>query len=78
MVTKEDKKVISWSHLAKKIRKMNWVSTKVEPLVVGTFGVVSCGLEGFSKDLRIPDVLGGMQVSAVIGTTLILQKMLTL
>lgn len=48
------------------------------PLVVGTLGVESCQLEGFSKDLRIPDVLGGMQLSAVIGTTLILQKMLTL
>ena len=47
-------------------------------LVVGCLGVVSNGLEGLLKDLEIPVVLGEMKASAVIGTTLILQKTLGL
>ncbi len=58
--------------------KMHQVSTKVIPLVVGCLGVVSSWIEGYLNDLGIPDVLGGMQTSAVIGTTLILQKVLSL
>ena len=41
-------------------------------------GVVSGWLEGFLKDLGIPDVLGGMHASLVNGSTLILQKTLTM
>ena len=58
--------------------KMHQVSTKVIPLVVGCLGVVSSRIEGYLNDLGIPDVLGGMQTSTVIGTTLILQKVLSL
>ena len=57
---------------------MHQVSTKVIPLVVGCLGVVSSRIEGYLNDLGIPDVLGGMRTSAVIGTTLILQKALSL
>ena len=57
---------------------MYQVLMKILPLVVGCLGVVSGLLKGFLKDLGIPDVLGEMQASAVIGTTLILQKMLSL
>ena len=45
---------------------------KIVPLVVGRLDVVPGRLEGFLKYLEIPDALGGMQASAVIGTTLIL------
>ena len=47
-------------------------------LVIGSLGIVSSNLEGYLKDLGIPDLLGGMQTSAVIGTTLILQRVLSL
>ena len=75
---KEDEKIERYSPLAKEIRKMHGVSTSVVPLVIGSLGVVSSRLEGFLKELGIPDVVGGMQASAVIGTTLILQKVLSL
>lgn len=77
VVTKEGEKIEKYSPLAKEIRKLHRVSTKVVPLVVGSLGIVSRNLEGYLKDLGIPDVLGGMQTSAVIGTTLILQKVLS-
>lgn len=77
-MAKEDEKINNYSPLAKEIRKMHCVSTKIVPLVVGCLGVVSSRFEGYLKDLGIPDVLGGMQTSAVIGTTLILQKTLGL
>ena len=32
---------------------------------VSTCAISGCGLEGFLEDLGIPDVLGGMQASAV-------------
>ena len=75
---KEVEKVEKYSSLAKEIRKMHRVSTRVVPLVVGSLGVVSGNLEGHLKSLGIPDVLGGMQASALIGTTLILKKVLSL
>ena len=78
VVLKENEKVAKYSPLAKEIRKMHRVSTKVVPLVVGCLGVVTSRFVGYLKDLGIPDVLGGMQTSAVIGTTLILQKVLSL
>ena len=64
----------NFSPLVKKITKLHEVSAKVVPLVVGCLGVVSCRLEQYLKELGIPDVLGGMQTSAVVGTTQILQK----
>ena len=47
-------------------------------VVVGSLGVVSKRLAGHLKDLEIPDVLGGLQTSAIIGTTIILRKVLSL
>lgn len=46
--------------------------------MVGCLGVVSGQLEGYFKKLGIPNVLGCMQASAVIVTTLILQETLDL
>ena len=47
------------------------------PLVIGCLGVVSSRVEGFLNDVGIRNVLGGMQASSIIGTTLIPQKMLS-
>ena len=77
-MSKEDEKISNYSPLVKEITKLNRVSAKVVPLVVGCLGVVSCRLEQYLKELGIPDVLGGMQTSAVVGTTQILQKILGL
>ena len=77
-MSKEDEKINNYSPLVKEITKLHQVSAKVVPLVVGCLGVVSCWLEQYLKELDIPDVLGGMQTSAVVATTQILQKILGL
>ena len=77
-MSKEDEKINNCSPLVKEITKLHRVSAKVVPLVVGCLGVVSCQLEQYLKELGIPDVLGRMQTSAVVGTTQILQKILEL
>ena len=60
--------------LAKEVRLMHGVSTKVVPIVVGALGVVSKRLAGWLKGLGIPDVIGGLQTSAIVGTAAILRK----
>ena len=69
VVSREDEKITNYSPLVKEITKLHRVSAKVVPLVVGCLGVVSCRLEQYLRELGIPDVLGGMQTSAIVGTT---------
>ena len=57
---------------------MHGVSTKIIRIVVGSLGVVSKNLPGYLADLQVPDVLGGLQTSAIIGTTIILRKVLSI
>ena len=78
VVTKEDEKMAKYSPLALEVRRVYGVETKVVPVVVGALGVVSKRLEGYLKVLGVPDVLGGLQTSAIIGTTNILRKTLSL
>ncbi|MEM7375718.1 MAG: reverse transcriptase family protein [Bacteroidota bacterium] len=75
---KEQEKIAKYSPLAHQIRKLHSVSTSIVPIVVGALGVVTKGLENGLKELDIPDVLGGLQTSAIIGTTNILRKVLNL
>ena len=60
------------------MRRLHGVSTKIIPIVVGSLGVVSKNLAGYLRDLQVPDVLGGLQTSAVVGTTIILRKVLSI
>ena len=57
---------------------MHGGSTKIIPIVVGALGVVTKNLPGYLNELQVPDVLGGLQTSAVIGTTIILRKVLSI
>ena len=68
-MTKEDEKITNYSPLEKEIRRMYWVSTKIVPLVVWAQCLVGLG---------ILDVLEECRHLRVIGTTLILQQMLSL
>ena len=56
---------------------MHEVATKVVPIVVRSLGVLTAMLSDFLKDLGVLDVLGGLQTSANVGTTIILQKVLS-
>ena len=78
VLMKEGEKIERYSPLAVEVRKMHGVETKVVPIVVGALGVVTARLSGFLKELGVPDVLGGLQTSAIVGATIILQKVLSL
>ena len=78
VVVKEDEKIARYSPLALEVRRVHGVATRVVPIVVGALGVVSKRLAGFLKDLDVPDVLGGLQTSALVGTANILRKVLNL
>ena len=77
-VVKEEEKILKYSPLALEVRRMHGVSTKIIPIVVGALGVVSKNLPGYLADLQVPDVLGGLQTSAIIGTAIILRKVLSI
>ena len=73
---RENDKVGRYSPLALEVRRMHGVGTKVVPIVVGALGVVTNRLGGYLKELGIPDVLVGLQTSAVFGSVNILRKIL--
>jgi len=77
-IAKEEEKFLKYSPLAHQVCRLHRVSTSVVPVVVGCLGVVTKRLEKGEKELGIPDVLGGLQTSAIIGTTNILRKVLSL
>ena len=75
---RENDKVGKYSPLALEVRRMHGVNTRVVPIVVGSLGVVSNRLGGYLKELGIPDVLGGLQTSAIVGTANIIRKTLNI
>lgn len=78
VVAKEVEKITKYADLAVEVRKLHHVTTKVIPIVVGSLGIVTAKLPEYLKELGIPDVLGGLQTSAIVGTTIILRKVLSL
>ena len=75
---KVNEKLNNYEELAKEIRKIHKVKTKIVPLVVGALGVVPETLERNLKYLEIPHVFLCMQITAVLGTVIILRKTLNL
>ena len=76
---KEEEKCANYSELADEIRKLHKVKTSVVPLVVGALGVVTKNLKVQLKSLEIPNVhqvFACMQMSAVLGTAIILRQVL--
>ena len=61
VVMTENEKIARYSPLALEVRRLHGVTTKIVPVVVGSLGVVSKRLEGFLKDLGVPDVIGGIE-----------------
>ena len=74
--SRENEKIGKYAPLALEVRRLYGVATQVIPVVVGALGVVSRRLGGYLKELGIPDVLGGLQTSAIVGTANILRKTL--
>ena len=54
------------------------VNTEIIPIVIGALGTVPKRLPRYLRELGIPDVIGCMQVTALLGTTRILKNVLSL
>ena len=78
VLKREQDKIDTYSPLAYQIRKMHKVKTRIVPVVIGSLGVVSKRLKGYIDELGIPDVIGGLQTSVLIGTSKVLRKVLNL
>ena len=78
VVKKEDEKVEKYLQLAQEIRKMHKVNTEIIPVVIGALGTVPKRLPRYLKALGIPDVIGSMQTTVLLGTTRILKNVLSL
>ena len=66
----------SYVPLAKDITRVQKMSAKVIPIVVGGMGTVSPNLAGHLKALGIPDVTECLQSTAIVATYNILRKVL--
>ena len=73
---KEQEKIKNYTPLAKELSKMHRMSTKIVPIVIGGLGTVPKSLLGNLTKLNIPDIIGGLQTSALIGTHNLLRKVL--
>ena len=78
VVSKEKEKVDHYRELAKEIRKIHHVRTKVIPIVVGALGVFSKNLESHLKELEMAYIRRTLQVSAILGSVIILRKVLNM
>ena len=77
VVSTESEKTRKYEKLATEVTRQHRVDTIIIPIVVGALGTVSRNLAGWIRRLGINDVIGGLQMSAVIGTSAILRKVLS-
>lgn len=78
IVTKQAWKVEKYHKLAQYFRTEHGVKTTIIPVVVGAFGSIPVRLPLYLKELGIPDVVGGLQKTALLGTQRILKNVLSL
>ena len=78
VVKKEDEKVVKYEALGSEIGKIYKVRTEMVPIVIGALGTVPKRLEGYLKKLDIPDIIGGLQTSALLGSIRILRNIISL
>ena len=75
---KQHDKVERYQKLAQQFRRLHPIQTKIIPIVVGAFGMIPEGLPGYLEKLGIPDIVGGLQTTALLGTQRILKNVLSL
>ena len=73
---KELEKITKYQDLRLQGQKMWDVKSTVTPIVVGAFGTVSEELENHLKTIGIPTVISCLQKALLLGTALILRKVL--
>ena len=74
---KEDEKITKYAPLEAKIQESYHVQTESVPIVVGALGSIPARLLGFLKSLGLPDVIGCLQTSALLGSQRILKNTLS-
>ena len=77
IVSKERGKVERYQKLAQEVRKDFRVKTEIIPIVVGALGMIPERLPEYLKQLGIPDVVGGLQKTALLHTQRILKNVLS-
>ena len=74
---KEDDKIRIYQPLAADQLKMyGWKKREIVPIIVGALGTIPKRLGKHLKMLGIPDVIGGLQMTAILGTVRILRDVL--
>ena len=73
---KEVEKVEKYQNLARELRRMWEVKTKVVPIVLGTLGTVPLRLKGNLKGIGVDKSITLIQKSALLGSARILRKVL--
>ena len=67
MKAKEDEKITKYAPLEAKIQESHHVQTESVPIVVGALGAIPARLLEFLKAIGLPDVIGCLQTSALLG-----------
>ena len=75
---KEDDKVDRYSVLDGGVRRLHHVKTKVIPIVIGALGAVPKRIPKYLEDVGIPDVIGCLQTTALLGTKRILLSVMSI
>ena len=78
VLTKENEKKDNYEDLAKEIRRIHKVKTKIVPIIVGALGVLPNNSKENLKFLGISYVKRCLQVSAIIGSSTIFKKVLNI
>ena len=73
---KEQEKIVKYQDLAREIRKIWNVSTKVIPIVIGALGTVTDRLEHYLKDIGVTTRIELIQKSTLLGTARIIRPVL--
>lgn len=80
IVSKQLEKIFNYNPLCDYFKRENRnsnIRTQVIPIVVGALGMMPEGLTGYIKQLGIPDIAGGLQKTALLGTQRILKNVLS-
>ena len=77
IINTEEEKVDRYQDLAFEIKRIHRASkVTVIPIVIGALGTISKNAKSWHEKLKIPDIIGSAQLSAILGTAHILRKVL--
>ena len=74
MWSKENDKLTKYGPLEANIQESYQVRTESIPIIVGALGTIPSRLLGYLQAIGVPDVIGCLQTSALLGTQRILRN----